>query len=348
MNAAIAPVPPRAGATDAERVLIVGPAWVGDAVMSQSLIMRLKAQQPAGVVDVLAPPWVAGVVERMPEVSEILTLPFKHGELDLSGRWRLGRQLRQRDYDRAYVLPNSWKAGIVPLAAGIPRRIGYLGEARYGLINELQRLDPKRLPTTVARFAALAGPLEADGDYPLPRLRSLPDDQHRALRDLGLDESAGPVLALCPGAEYGPAKRWPAAHFAELARTMAARGWQVWLFGSARDRDVTQAVVAASGTDCRDLAGRTTLSVACDLLALADAVVTNDSGLMHMAAALDRPLVSLYGSSDPAFTPPLHPAARVLSLGLECSPCFERVCPLGHTRCLVDLPVDQVLDALPG
>ena len=349
MNAAaVEDVPEATGAAGAERILVIGPAWVGDAVMSQALLKRLKTQQPDCVIDLLAPPWVAGVLQHMPEVHKVLTLPFAHGDFDLAGRWRFGRRLRQQRYSRAFVLPNTWKAALVPLAAGIPRRIGYLGEARYGLLNEVHDLDRGALSTTVARFAALAGPLQTQDDVPRPRLQSLPGDQQRAMREVGLERTGRPVLALCPGAEYGPAKRWPAEHFAEVARAMVKQGWEAWLFGSAKDRDSTRAVASAAGVPCHDLAGRTTLSTACDLLALADAVVTNDSGLMHVAAALDRPLVCLFGSSDPSFTPPLHPDAKVLRLGLECSPCFERVCPLGHTRCLVQIPAQQVVDALPG
>lgn len=330
-----------------ERVLIVGPAWVGDAVMAQSLLLRLREQQPGITIDVLAPPWVAGVHERMPEVSQSLALPFGHGDLSLAARWRFGCRLRHHGYSRAYVLPNSWKSALIPFAARIRRRIGYIGEARYGLLNEPQKLDKQQLPTTVSRFAALAGPLRSSLDFPRPRLRCDPDQQHETLRQLDLDPGAGPVLALCPGAEYGPAKRWPAMHFAELARRTAALGWQVWLFGSARDEPAAREVAAAVAGGCRNLAGRTSLAQACDLLALAAAVVSNDSGLMHVAAALDRPLVCLYGSSDPTFTPPLSARARVVSQELACSPCFERVCPLGHTRCLTELSVDRVFAALP-
>ena len=325
-------------------ILVVGPAWVGDMVMAQSLFIELRRRHPAAAIDVLAPGWSLPLLARMPEVRRGIEMPLGHGQLGLGARWRLGRSLRGR-YGRAIVLPNSWKSALVPWAARIPRRTGWRGEMRYGLLNDLRRLDPKYLTMTVQRFVALAGEPGAPlPEIAPPRLAIDPQAVDQALTELKLERPRR-LLALCPGAEYGPAKRWPAVHFAELARRYLAQGWTVWLFGSDKDRPVCDNV-AALAPGVVSLAGRTRLEQAVDLLSLADAVVSNDSGLMHVAAALDRPLVALYGSSDPGFTPPLGGRSRVLSLGLECSPCFERRCPKGHLRCLEEIPPGRVAEAL--
>jgi heptosyltransferase-2 len=244
------------------------------------------------------------------------------------------------------VLPNTLKSALIPWHAGIRVRTGWRGEMRYGLINDLRVLDTEALPLIAERYAALA---DAPGEpfaRPLeePRLRVDEAARDAALAKYALDASR-PVTVLAPGAEYGPAKRWPARHFAEVARTLAARGESVWLMGSARDAPVTAEIAALAGPGCVDLAGRTSLDEAIDLMSLAARVVTNDSGLMHVAAALDRPMAAVFGSSSPAFTPPLSARARVISLRLSCSPCFARTCPLGHTNCLETLPPADVLAA---
>lgn len=317
-------------------------------VMAHSLFQVLARRGPDTRVDVLAPAWSRPLLERMPEVADTIELPFLHGQLGLAARWRLGSGLRGRGYEQAILLPNTFKSALVPVAAGIPLRTGWVGELRYALLNDIRRLDKQRLPMTVQRFVALGLPPDhpSPPECPQPRLRVAPELQDRALAELGLRRQARPLLALCPGAEYGPAKRWPTEYFGELAASRLAAGWAVWLFGSGKDREVCAQVAASAGPGCRDLSGSTSLAQAVDLLSLADAVVSNDSGLMHVAAALDRPLVALYGSSDPGFTPPLSPGARVLSLGLECSPCFRRECPLGHLQCLRGISVQQVSQAL--
>ncbi|WP_294116871.1 lipopolysaccharide heptosyltransferase II [Thiolapillus sp.] len=326
----------------------MGPSWVGDMVMAQSLFRALKAKAPDTAIDVLAPGWSLPLLERMPEVRAGLEMPLGHGRLELGRRWQLGRSLRGR-YRQAILLPNSWKSAIVPWAARIPLRTGWLGEMRYGLLNDIRRLDKSFLTMTVQRFVALAEApqLTEIPEILPPRLEVDPADVQAALTALGLEKPVNqPVLALCPGAEYGDAKRWPEAHYADLARRYVEKGWQVWLFGSDKDRAVCDNIAAGAGGGCENLAGRTSLAQAVDLLSLADAVVSNDSGLMHVAAALERPLVAVYGSSDPGFTPPLNARHEVLSLGLECSPCFERECPLGHLRCLQDISTDQVQASL--
>ncbi len=331
-----------------DKILVIGPSWVGDMILAQSLFMQIKAEHPGCVIDVAAPDWTLPLLARMPEVRRAIALPFRHGRLDLFARIRLGLGLRQEGYTQAILLPNSLKSAILPFAARIPRRTGFPGELRYGLLNDIRPLDPKRLPMTVQRFVALGRPPGAALPEPLPRPR-LVSDPARAmtvLRKLGMEAPQMPVLGLCPGAEYGPAKRWPEAYYAEVARWALVRGWQVWLFGSDKDRPVTQAVNRLADNRCLDLGGRTALEDAIDLMSLTHAVVSNDSGLMHLAAALDKPVVALYGSSDPHHTPPMSGKATILYLGLSCSPCFERVCPLGHFDCLKKLEPKAVINVL--
>jgi heptosyltransferase-2 len=327
------------------RTLVVAPSWIGDAVLSHPLLVRLKERDPQGSIDVLAPPWVLPVYRRMPQVAATHALPFGHGELKLGARRSFAKMLPR--YDRAVVLPNTFKSALIPWHAGIPVRTGYRGEMRFGLLNDARRLDEGALPLIVERYAALAQPAgEALApSLPDPKLSVDESARRAALRKFGLDISQ-PVAAFAPGAEYGPAKRWPARHFAELASTLVARGYQVWLFGSHNDAEITAEIQRLTGNLCIDFAGRTTLDEAIDLLSAAAHVVTNDSGLMHIAAALDRPTTALFGSSSPAFTPPLSSRARVVTLKLSCSPCFQRTCPLGHTNCLVTLEPARVLAEL--
>ncbi len=330
------------------KVLVVGPSWVGDMVMAQSLFKVLKARHPGIHIDVLAPGWTLPLLERMPEVQGAVEMPLGHGKLGLRRRYRSGRGLREKCYAQAIVLPNSLKSALVPFWAAIPRRTGYRGELRWGLLNDVRRLDKTALPMTVQRFVALG---QEPGDrlpdpVPVPALQVNPAQVDAALTHHGLGRPDRPVLGLCPGAEYGPAKRWPLEHFAELARIQRDRGWQVWLFGSHKEVAIGQELAERIGNGCVDLSGKTTLAEAVDLMSRVSVLVSNDSGLMHVAAALDRNLIALYGSSDPGFTPPLHPRAQVLRLGLACSPCFKRQCPLGHLKCLRDLEPQRVLGAI--
>jgi heptosyltransferase-2 len=328
------------------RFLVVGPSWVGDMVLAHSLFQVLRQRRAAAQIDVLAPAWTLPLLARMPEVHEGIPLPFGHGQLKLGARWRLGRQLRARRYDQAIVLPNSLKSAIVPFAAHAQLRTGFIGELRYGLLNDARPLDQQRLPRTVDRFVALG--LERDEvlpSIPNPCLRADAANAIAALERLGHAPPSGPVLGLCPGAEYGPAKRWPAEYFAEVACAKLDQGWEVWLFGSDKDRSVTQDIQARAGGRCLDLGGRTNLADAIDIMSLTKTVVTNDSGLMHVAAALGREVVAIYGSSDPSHTPPMSERASVLYLALGCSPCFKRECPLGHLNCLRRIEPRQVLGA---
>lgn len=325
-------------------MLVVAPSWVGDMVMAAPMIGLLAARSGAPAVDVLAPGWVLPLASRIPGVRAGIAAPFGHGALALRERRRLGHALRAANYAQALVLPNSWKSALVPWFARIGRRTGWIGEFRHGLLNDARRLDRSALRLMVERFAALALQPGEPLPRPLPEPRLQADAQRARSAALGLGLDPGqPCAVLCPGAEYGPAKRWPVHHFITAARSLAARGLQVWLMGSARDAPAT-AAIAAQCPEAADLAGRTTLEEAVDLLSLAALVITNDSGLMHVAAALDRPMVALFGSSSPQFTPPLSRRAQVARHAVPCSPCFERTCPLGHFDCLEKLDPAAVLE----
>lgn len=326
--------------------LLVAPAWVGDAVMSEPLLRRIAAADKCPV-DVLAPPWVAPVFERMPGVGKVISAPFAHGKLDLAGRWKTGRFLKAQGYSNAYVLPNSLKSALPVAFAAITHRIGFTGECRYGLLNRRHTLDKQALPRMVDRFLALApgnkAPETPDDAMPVLQVSHSAFDQ--VCTKLGL--TRGHRLAvLCPGAEYGAAKRWPPEHFATLARQLGQQDWTVWTIGSHKDQEIGKVIEQQSQGVAINLCGKTQLADAIDLLSGADVAITNDSGLMHVAAALARPLVALYGSSSPGFTPPLAGRVAILQHPLPCSPCFARTCRYGHLDCLNKLTPDSVMNAI--
>ena len=334
----------------ADKILIVGPSWVGDMVMAQALYKLLRRDSPSAEIHVVAPPWSLPVLERMPEVARGVELDVGHGELRLGRRRQVGRALRAQRYARAIVLPRSAKAALVPWFAKVPRRTGFRGEWRYGLLNDVRSLDA-RLDQTVKRFVALGQPRDTELPQSLPpelrprlvsdranveRLRSV----HRLRREV-------PLVALMPGAEYGPAKRWPAVHYGELAAKLAGADRDIVVLGSAKERAIGDEVAArAAHPRVLNLCGATSLADVVDLLASAEVAVSNDSGLLHVAAAAGAPVVAIYGSSSPQFTPPLTAAAAVVSLEIECSPCFARECPLKHFRCLNELSPATVLQAV--
>ncbi len=330
-----------------KKYLIVGPSWVGDMVMAQSLFIDIKQREPSAKIDVLAPAWTAAMVDRMPEVNELVAGNFNHGKLSLGERLSLGKSLRANQYTNAILLPNSLKSALVPAVAKIPVRTGFIGEQRWGLVNDIRRLDKQALPMTVQRFIALGltkgSAVRELSSIPAPKL-VVKDDQITAVLQANQLTTDQKVLALCPGAEFGASKQWPVEHYATIARHYLAQGWQVWLLGSANDETACHRINDLSGSQCRVLAGKTSLPDAVDLISMASLVVSNDSGLMHIAAALQIPLVAVYGSTDPGHTPPLSANHAIARLGLECSPCFKRECPLQHLDCLNKLEPTAVLE----
>ena len=336
------------------KILIIGPSWVGDMVMSQCLYTEIKKLHPEAIIDVMAPGWCKPVLERMPEVNQALEMPLGHGDLNLLARYQLGKILRDDQYDHAYVLPNSAKSALVPFFAKIPVRTGWKGEMRYGLLNDL-RNNKKAFNLMIERYIALAHPaknMTGSGcltNMPYPKLTIDPVAQKEALNKFGLS-SDRVAIGLCPGAEFGPAKRWPEQHFAVTAETLIEQGHQVWLFGSAKDREVTDKIKNSLPAElqafCYNLAGNTSLIEAIDLLAACKIVVSNDSGLMHVSAAVGCHIVALYGSTTPSYTPPLAEHVEVLHTDISCRPCFKRECPLGHLKCLTELTPDLVINAI--
>ena len=336
------------------KLLVIGPSWVGDMVMSQSLYISLKQQYPTAELHVMAPAWCCALLERMPEVDKAIVMPLGHGDFKLAARFRLGRQLATEGYDWAIVQPNSMKSALIPLFAGIKKRTGWKGESRYGLLNDL-RNNKSDFPLMVERYVALAHP-KADmlnhhhiPALPWPALQVDSANQQHALDELELATDS-PVVSLCPGAEFGPSKRWPEQHYAEVAKDQIEQGKQVWIFGSAKDIPVAEAIKHylphSLQEKCHILAGKTSLHQAIDLMALSSVVISNDSGLMHIAAALQRPLVGIYGSTSPKYTPPLAEKVAIVHTDIECRPCFKRECPFGHLKCLKELPAEQVLVAI--
>jgi heptosyltransferase II len=327
--------------------LVIAPQWLGDAVMTEPLLRRLAARGER--VSVAALPAVAAVYRCMPQVAEVIELPFAHGRLDFGARRRLGRELAGR-FAAAYVLPNSLKAALLPWLASIPKRVGYLGEARVGLLtHRLPNPAKGTRPAMVPFYSALSGDANVAADK--PRLQVPEADATTFLQAHGLQPQGYHVLA--PGSEYGSAKRWPAAHYAALAAELIARHQQsVVLLGSPKEAPIG-AEVAAGQSQVIDLTGKTPLSAAFAAIAKARSVVSNDSGLMHVAAALAIPQVAVFGSSSPEHTPPLSAAAQVIWLkadatyqpALDCAPCFQRECPLGHTRCLTDVSPKRALQS---
>lgn len=330
---------------DSRQILVVGPAWVGDMVMAQSLYLGLKERDPLIEIDVLAPAWSLPLLERMPQVRRGVELPIAHGELKLPTRVRLGRDLRRQGYDQALVLPRSIKAALVPFFARIPRRTGYRGEMRYGLLNDVRLTDKKTLPQTGRRFVALGRAADAPlpERIPYPQLTVDEDNATRLLESLNLSLDR-PVAGIMPGAEFGPSKQWPLEYYAEVVRRLTDGGYQVWIFGSSKDHPAGETIVGQAGAGA-NLCGKTRLVDTVDLFAKVDVAVTNDSGLMHVAAAVGCAVIVMYGATSPEFNPPLTERATVLFLDIVCSPCWDRTCRFGHYRCLRDITVERVLAA---
>lgn len=337
---------------DSKKILIVSPAWIGDIVIAQSLLKYIKQRDPEAIIDVLAPAWSHELYSVMPEINEIFAMPLGHSQFQFKKRWQLGKGLRNKKYHQAIILPNSWKSAIIPFAARIPLRTGWLGEMRFGLLNDWRILNEKKLPLMVQRFLSL-GNIKTLANQTLnwhafqPHLEITHTHEINKYKKLFLIEEK-PLLILCPGAAYGPAKCWPAEYFAEIANYKKSKDWQIVLLGSKSDEFMGYRIEKLTKNACINLIGKTSLLDALHILSFAKLVISNDSGLMHLTAALDRPLIALYGSSSPEFTPPLSVKAKIIYLNLSCSPCFKRVCPFIHFNCLKQLTPQIVLNAIEG
>ena len=315
-------------------------------VMAQALFITLKQHYPDCQIDVVSPQWSLPILERMPEVRNGVALRVAHGEFDLKTRYRLGRSLRSRNYTHAIVLPRSWKSALLPYFAAVPVRTGFKGEMRYVLLNDMRKLNTSVLTKTVQRYVALAYDEIAYAlsppETPYPELRVDKRNTDRLVEDLGLKMSK-PVIGFMPGAEYGPAKQWPAGYFAKLADYLSERGYQVWLFGSAKEVALGDEIAKLSNGEIYNLCGKTELTDVIDLLVCAEQVVSNDSGLMHVAAALDVPLIAVFGSTNPVTTGPCGSKSHVVRAPVACSPCLKTECPTDH-RCMKEVTVDMVYD----
>lgn len=335
--------------------LIVGPNWVGDMMMAHGLIQNIHGNRPDDRIHVLAPDWCLDVARRMPEVSGWISLPFAHGELNLKGRWAFAQTLKAERYHRAFILPNSFKSALIPWMAGIPRRIGWRGEWRQWVLTDCRVLVESRFPMMLDRYAALNYPknlalsaLQLPAPTAYPKLQVDLDNQHLLQDRFGLDPTR--LVVVCPGAEYGPAKAWPMEKHAEVVHQLLLDGYQVALLGAAHDQDAARVITAGVPETIREqlknLTGHTRLLDAIDVIGMSRVVLTHDSGLMHLAAAVGKPIVALYGPSSMEETPPLSEQAEMLTHAVPCQPCFQRTCPLGHHACLTELSVDRVLQAI--
>ncbi|OTA15398.1 ADP-heptose-LPS heptosyltransferase II [Xenorhabdus vietnamensis] len=326
-------------------------------MMSQSLYRTLKALYPNAEIDVMAPAWCRPLLAKMPEVNQALAMPLGHGAFALGERRRLGLALREHQYDRAYVLPNSFKSALIPFCANIPLRTGWRGEMRYGLLNDIRTLNKSVFPLMMQRYVALAYErknIRSADDLPQPllwpRLSVNDEDIAESTSAFNIADHR-PIIGFCPGAEFGPAKRWPHYHYASLAEQLITeKGYQILLFGSAKDHqageDIRALLSEDACEDCLNLAGKTSLEQAVNIIAACDAIVTNDSGLMHVAAALNRPLVALYGPSSPDFTPPLSHKAEVIRLITGYHKIRKGDSDEGYHQSLIDIQPEMVLSSL--
>ena len=337
------------------KTLIIGPSWVGDMMMSQSLYRTLKQNNSAVEIDVMAPAWCRALLSKMPEVNRAIAMPIGHGKLALKARYQLGKQLRENQYQQAIVLPNSLKSALIPYFAHIPKRTGWKGEMRYGLLNDIRQLDKSAFPLMVERYVALAYPkaqIHCADDLPKPLLYprlSVSDDEIAVTRaEFNLFDEDKPLIGFCPGAEFGPAKRWPDYHYAKLANMLVKQGANIVIFGSAKDHAVGEAIKNAmiSPESCINLAGLTALEQAVNLIAGCKAIVTNDSGLMHVAAALNKPLLALYGPSSPDFTPPLSEKAKVIRLITGYYKVRKGDADSGYHQSLIDIQPELAFEEL--
>jgi heptosyltransferase-2 len=339
-----------------QSILIIAPHWIGDAVSTQPLLANLKVLYPDSKINILASNWVAPVYRACSEVHEVIEAKFEHKKLQWNLRKEIAKEIEAKNYQACFVLPNSFKSALIPWLANIPFRIGYRGELRFGLIN-LALDNPSKVnrPPMVEHYLVLSQLLKDDESIPLDKLvpklnvsGAAKEQVGQKLQDANINRDF--IYAICPGAEYGPSKRWPTEHFAVLAQQLIKQNSnnQIVLLGGKNDYSLAQEITSQSKlvSNIHNWCGNTSLDEAIALIGMSKAVVSNDSGLMHIAAALQIPQVAIFGSSDPTHTPPLSDRAKIMWLNMSCSPCHKRVCPLGHLSCLKDILPEQVLATL--
>lgn len=326
-----------------KKILIIGPSWLGDMVIAQKLFKVIKDIYPDSELHVAAPAWTIPLVTRMPEVDKSISLPFSHGELNILKRYQIAKVLKLEGYSQAIVLPNSFKSALIPFFAGISKRTGFLGEVRFALINDRIKKDPS-LYRTVDQFLALAPKSKSTKVSLSTYLISKPSQGKKLLP--GKLSRSDKVLGIAPGAEYGESKRWPIEYFADVASEAIQKGWVVISLGSTHDQDLGKTLDRLTKNKVINLIGKTKLEEVIDVMSLCQAFLSNDSGLMHVAASLNIKQVAIFGSSDPKKTPPLSRHAKLAYLDLSCSPCFERICPLQHTNCLKNIKPSEIIKKL--
>jgi heptosyltransferase-2 len=328
-------------------ILLVPYMWIGDFVRCHTVVRLLNQRFPGYPIDVLTTSMVAPLLDYMPGVRNGIVVDLPRTRLAFGQHRALAKRLRAEGYGRALIMPRTWKSALAPALAGVPLRTGFVGEARFGLVNDL-RFGEGRLPRMVDRCATLALPAgaEAPSRWPLPELKVSATELRAWREQLGLAPDGRPVVALAPGA-VGPSKRWPAAYYAELAQRLAAEGTWVWVIGGPGEREIAAQIVRSDRGDIRDLTGPD-LRNAILALAAASTAVSNDSGLLHVAAALGTAAVGIFGPTSPWHWAPLNPIAAVIETAsqLPCRPCHKPVCRLGHHLCMRDISVDQVETAI--
>ena len=333
------------------KILIVGPSWVGDAVMAQSLYKIIKDSNPQSKIDVLSPEWSLGILNRMEELDDLICSPFDHGDLRIKDRIRFGYSLRDRSYDQAIVLTNSLKSSFIPFTANIPKRTGWLGEMRYGFINDIRKVNKNKHKLMVEKFSCLSINPLVDNNYeiPWPSLRVDLINLSKLLKKYSFEQSHESI-AICPGAEFGPSKRWPANYYAEVIRHYLSKNWQVFILGSKNDLPVAKAIEDQVPPENKALlfnfTGQTSIEDAVDILSTCDLVLTNDSGLMHVAAAVNVKLLALYGPTSPKFTPPLSKKAKVIQKIEGYEKTREGELEEGYHYGLSMIKPEEVLDSL--
>lgn len=333
------------GSAQDSPILLVPYMWIGDFVRCHSVVKLLKARFPGREIDVLTTTLCAPLLDYMPGVRKGIVCDLPRKKLALSQHRALGVRLRAERYSSAYVMPRTWKSALAPMLAGIPERVGFAGELRFGLLNDI-RFGERQLPRMIDRCGMLALPKGAamPADWPKPELDvpAAAAAEWRAQR--GWPNDGRPVIAFAPGA-VGPSKRW--TYFAELAQKLTTEGLAVWVLGSPAEAPLAAEIVAAAGPAARDL---TSPDLRNALLALkcASAAVSNDSGLVHVAAAIGTPTVGIFGPTSPWHWAPLNPLAAIVETQTDvpCRPCHKPTCRLVHHRCMRDIPTDQVLPAI--